>query len=212
MRGALLLVGLAMLALLLWTTSVALAGDDPPASCADPGALVKIKCPTLDKLQVNGTATSLENMKTAIDGVAAEDRREVVVDIAVGENVPMSVLYDIHATLRELKLWRVNYVVSEKDGVPLMLPPMSPSEQLEGIDSKYIVTLRINPKGNVALDEKQIGSGDVTKNVKKRLDADDGLIITIEATDKTSYGDFLAVLTQVRDAGAQRVVIAGPTV
>jgi biopolymer transport protein ExbD len=168
-------------------------------------------CPTIDKLQVNGSATSPASIKTAIDKVAAEDRSTVVVDISFGETVPMSVLFDVHATLRELKLWKVNYVVPEKEGVPMTLPRQSGSEQLKGIDSRYIATLSVNSKGVVALDETQIESDEVATLIKRRLDETSGLIISIEAANKTNYGDFLAVLTQVRDAGAPRIVIGGPT-
>ena len=49
------------------------------------------------------------------------------------------------------------------------------------------------------------------KLIKRRLNETSGLIISIEAANKTNYGDFLAVLMQVRDAGAPRIVIGGPT-
>ncbi len=90
-------------------------------------------------------------------------------------------------------------------GLGIVLP--AEGEELE-IKKINILNCLINTQGNILLGGEPIAIKDINREVRRRLAENDKLIISVKAHEKTKYGDYVAVIDQLKRANATRISIA----
>ena len=81
-------------------------------------------------------------------------------------------------------------------------------KEINEIKKTNILNCLINSQGNVLLGGEPIAIKDVNREVRRRLTKNDKLIISVKAHEKTKYGDYVAVIDQLKRANATRISIA----
>ena len=76
------------------------------------------------------------------------------------------------------------------------------------IQKKNILNCLINSQGRVLLDEEPIDVEQIGRIVKKRLDQNPLLIVSVKAHPKTAYSDYIRVIDQLKIANAKKISIA----
>ena len=104
-----------------------------------------------------------------------------------------------------LVFFLVTTTIDMDKGLGIILP--AEGEELE-IKKTNILNCLINSQGNVLLGGEPIAIKDVNREVRRRLAKNDKLIISVKAHEKTKYGDYVAVIDQLKRANATRISIA----
>ena len=73
---------------------------------------------------------------------------------------------------------------------------------------KNILNCLINSQGRVLLDEEPTDIEQIGRIVKKRLDKNPLLIVSVKAHPKTAYSDYVMVIDQLKIANAKKISIA----
>jgi len=120
-----------------------------------------------------------------------------------GGSIPSSSLSDIAFLL--LIFFLVTTTIDMDKGLGIVLP--AEGEQVE-ISKKNILNCLINSTGQVLLGDEPVNISDISKNIRQKLQANDKLIISVKAHEKTKYKDYVAVIDQLKQANATRISIA----
>lgn len=120
-----------------------------------------------------------------------------------GGSIPSSSLSDIAFLL--LIFFLVTTTIDMDKGLGIVLP--AEGEQVE-ISKKNILNCLINSTGQVLLGDEPVNISDISRNIRQRLQANDKLIISVKAHEKTKYKDYIAVIDQLKQANATRISIA----
>ena len=99
----------------------------------------------------------------------------------------------------------VTTTIDMDKGLGIILP--AEGEELE-IKKTNILNCLINSQGKVLLGGEPIAIKDVNREIRRRLAKNDKLIISVKAHEKTKYGDYVAVIDQLKRANATRISIA----
>jgi biopolymer transport protein ExbD len=120
-----------------------------------------------------------------------------------GGSIPSSSLSDIAFLL--LIFFLVTTTIDMDKGLGIVLP--AEGEQVE-ISKKNILNCLINSTGQVLLGDEPVNINDISRNIRQKLQANDKLIISVKAHEKTKYKDYVAVIDQLKQANATRISIA----
>ena len=120
-----------------------------------------------------------------------------------GGSIPSSSLSDIAFLL--LIFFLVTTTIDMDKGLGIVLP--AEGEQVE-ISKKNILNCLINSTGQVLLGDEPVNISDISRNIRQKLQANDNLIISVKAHEKTKYKDYVAVIDQLKQANATRISIA----
>jgi len=120
-----------------------------------------------------------------------------------GGEIPTASMADIAFLL--LIFFLVTTTIDMDKGLGIVLP--AEGEELE-IKKINILNCLINSQGNILLGGEPIAIKDVNREVRRRLAENDKLIISVKAHKKTKYGDYVAVIDQLKRANAKRISIA----
>jgi biopolymer transport protein ExbD len=120
-----------------------------------------------------------------------------------GGSIPSSSLSDIAFLL--LIFFLVTTTIDMDKGLGIVLP--AEGEQVE-ISKKNILNCLINSTGQVLLGEEPVRINDLNRVIRQKLQANDKLIISVKAHEKTKYKDYIAVIDQLKIANATRISIA----
>ncbi len=120
-----------------------------------------------------------------------------------GGSIPSSSLSDIAFLL--LIFFLVTTTIDMDKGLGIVLP--AEGEQVE-ISKKNILNCLINSTGQVLLGDEPVKVGDLNRVIRQKLQANDKLIISVKAHEKTKYKDYIAVIDQLKIANATRISIA----
>ena len=120
-----------------------------------------------------------------------------------GGEIPTSSMADIAFLL--LIFFLVTTTIDMDKGLGIILP--AEGEELE-IKKTNILNCLINSQGNVLLGGEPIAIKDINREIRRRLAKNDKLIISVKAHEKTKYGDYVAVIDQLKRANATRISIA----
>ena len=86
---------------------------------------------------------------------------------------------------------------------------MPPAGDVEiEIKKKNILNCLINSQGRVLLDEEPTDIEQIGRIVKKRLDQNPLLIVSVKSHPKTAYSDYVMVIDQLKIANAKKISIA----
>jgi len=120
-----------------------------------------------------------------------------------GGDIPTSSMADIAFLL--LIFFLVTTTIDMDKGLGIVLP--AEGEQVE-ISKKNILNCLINSTGQVLLSDEPVKINDLSRTIKQKLQANDKLIISVKAHEKTKYKDYIAVIDQLKQANATRISIA----
>ena len=121
-----------------------------------------------------------------------------------GGEIPTGSMADIAFLL--LVFFLVTTTIDTDKGLGIVLPPAGDVE-IE-IKKKNILNCLINSQGKVLLDEEPTDIEQIGRIVKKRLDQNPLLIVSVKAHSKTAYSDYVMVIDQLKIANAKKISIA----
>ena len=121
-----------------------------------------------------------------------------------GGEIPTGSMADIAFLL--LVFFLVTTTIDTDKGLGIVLPPAGDVE-IE-IKKKNILNCLINYQGRVLLDEEPTDIEQIGRIVKKRLDQNPLLIVSVKAHSKTAYSDYVMVIDQLKIANAKKISIA----
>ena len=122
----------------------------------------------------------------------------------MGGEIPTGSMADIAFLL--LVFFLVTTTIDTDEGLGIVLPPAGDVE-IE-IKKKNILNCLINSQGRVLLDEEPTDIEQIGRIVKKRLDQNPLLIVSVKAHPKTAYSDYVMVIDQLKIANAKKISIA----
>jgi len=120
-----------------------------------------------------------------------------------GGEIPTASMADIAFLL--LIFFLVTTTIDMDKGLGIVLP--AEGEQVE-ISKKNILNCLINSTGQVLLGDEPVKKEDISRVIRQKLQANDKLIISVKAHEKTKYKDYVTVVDQLKQANATRISIA----
>ena len=121
-----------------------------------------------------------------------------------GGEIPTGSMADIAFLL--LVFFLVTTTIDTDKGLGIVLPPAGDVE-IE-IQKKNILNCLINSQGRVLLDEEPTDVEQIGRIVKKRLNKNPLLIVSVKSHPKTPYSDYVRVIDQLKIANAKKISIA----
>ena len=104
-----------------------------------------------------------------------------------------------------LVFFLVTTTIDMDKGLGISLP--AEGQELE-INKKNILNCLISASGNVLLGGEPVEMKDLSRRVKEEIRANDKLIISVKAHEKSEYDVYVEVLDQLKLANATRISIA----
>ncbi len=120
-----------------------------------------------------------------------------------GGEIPTSSMADIAFLL--LIFFLVTTTIDTEKGLGIVLP--AEGQELE-IKKTNILNCLLNSSGKVLLGKEPIEIKDINREVKKRLQENSKLIISVKAHEQAKYTDYIRVIDQLKMANATRISIA----
>ena len=119
--------------------------------------------------------------------------------------IPTSSLADIVFLL--LIFFLVTTTINTDKGISLQLPA---SGQTKSVPKKNLCNLLINDFGDVLLQGEPIQIPYIQNEIRKRIQENPNLIISVKTGKKTAYEIFIQVMDQLKLSDAKRISIAEP--
>ncbi|HEC31373.1 biopolymer transporter ExbD [candidate division KSB1 bacterium] len=119
--------------------------------------------------------------------------------------IPTASLADIAFLL--LTFFLVTTTIDVDRGIGLTLPPKG---QEQKIRKENICNVLINDIGQVAIDNQIVQIPMIKDVIKQKITNNPKLIISVKTALNTRYDIYIAVLDQLKRAGATRISIAEP--
>ncbi len=126
-------------------------------------------------------------------------KREVTVFI------PVVAMADIAFLL--IIFFLVTTTLNRDKGIGLILPSAGKTKP---VPRKNICNVWVNAAGDIAVDGEEISLFNLTDEIKRRLSENNKLIVSLQSDRETPYRAFVAVLDELKLAGATRISIASP--
>lgn len=117
--------------------------------------------------------------------------------------IPTSSMADIAFLL--LIFFLVTTTINTDKGIGMILPKWG--DQLD-VPKENIVNVLINPAGEVMIAEDPTPIPLIQDNIRKRLAANENLIISIKPSRETEYSVVITVLDQIKLSGAKKISLA----
>ncbi len=120
-----------------------------------------------------------------------------------GGEIPTSSMADIAFLL--LVFFLVTTTIDTEKGLGIVLP--AEGQEIE-IKKTNILNCLLNSSGKVLLDKSPLEIKDISREVRKRLQENSKLIISVKAHKQAKYVDYIRVIDQLKMANATRISIA----
>lgn len=117
--------------------------------------------------------------------------------------IPTSSMADIAFLL--LIFFLVTTTINTDKGIGMILPKWG--DQLD-VPKENIVNVLINAAGEVMIAEDPTPIPLIQDNIRKRLAANENLIISIKPSRETEYSVVITVLDQIKLSGAKKISLA----
>ncbi len=117
--------------------------------------------------------------------------------------IPTASLSDIVFLL--IIFFLVTTTMNKDKGLGIVLPPTGEAKE---IPKKNICNVSVNAQGDVLVDDEIVSAREVKNRVKKRLDENPNLIVSLKANEDTEYGMFISVFDELKQTGCERISIA----
>lgn len=125
---------------------------------------------------------------------------------ATGE-IPTCSMADIAFLL--LIFFLVTTTIDMDKGIGLTLP--AKGETIE-VASRNIINILVNAAGDVMIGDEIVGRMQIKERVRMELQKNPRLILSVKTDRETRYDDFIAVMDQIKMAGATRISLAEPEI
>jgi biopolymer transport protein ExbD len=96
----------------------------------------------------------------------------------------------------------VTTIFAVEKGIPMILPGDAPAKKVK---NENVMTIRAHAGGAVTADDKRVQLVDLREIVKKRLEANEKLIVVVENHPDSEYGLMVDILDELRLVGARRI-------
>ena len=106
-----------------------------------------------------------------------------------------------------LVFFLVTTTISLDKGISLILP--ADGNELE-VNRKNIVSILINDKGKVLMDDKPAKIKNIKSIAEKQIASNANIIFSVLTHKNTKYRDYILVLDQLKQANATKISIANP--
>ena len=106
-----------------------------------------------------------------------------------------------------LVFFLVTTTISLDKGISLILP--AEGNEME-VNKNNIVNVLINDQGRVMFDDKPTSIKDLKRKSIDRINKNEKIIFSVLTTKRTKYKHYIAVLDQLKQAGATKISIANP--
>jgi biopolymer transport protein ExbD len=99
---------------------------------------------------------------------------------------------------------------NQEMGLGLTLPPVSDQAEQVKVREKNIVNIWINAVGEILLADEIVSVQQIEPEIKRRLEENPLLIVSLKTDRDTNYNDFIQVLDKLKSAGAPKISLAEP--
>lgn len=120
-----------------------------------------------------------------------------------GGEIPTASMADIAFLL--LIFFLVTTTIDMDKGLGIVLP--AEGQEME-ISKKNILNCLINSSGQVLLGGEPTEVRNINRVIRQKLAANNKLVISVKAHEKTAYKDYIRVIDQLKMANATRISIA----
>ena len=194
-----MMITCAVLALLLLAGC---AGEpDPPA--LPEGSCLQLEVSVDDGFRVDGRPLPIAEVGPALTHALEDSTRTAIVDVRCGNGVTMASVRQLHETMLERGLHRIQYFRPPDPPIPYTLPPAEMQGRLANLPEEQLCVIMVETSGEASIS----GSDLSTALVEERLAANPGIVFVIHVPDDTRYVDFARALGTVTGAGAERVAL-----
>ena len=120
--------------------------------------------------------------------------------------IPTSSMADIAFLL--IVFFLVTTTMNQDKRIGMQLPPAGESKKIQ---KKNICNIWVNESGQILINlEDQVPLGQLRASIEQRLAANEKLIVSLKASEETPYKSFIAVLDEIKLAGADKISLASP--
>ncbi|MBK34400.1 MAG: biopolymer transporter ExbD [Gemmatimonadetes bacterium] len=120
--------------------------------------------------------------------------------------IPTSSMADIAFLL--IVFFLVTTTMNQDKGIGMQLPPAGESKKIQ---KKNICNIWVNAAGAILINlEEEVPLNLLRGKIEARIEANEKLIISLKADEETPYENFIAVLDEVKLAGADKISLASP--
>ena len=121
----------------------------------------------------------------------------------VQEEIPQASMSDIAFLL--LIFFISTTIFSVEQGIPVILPGRAST--VKKVSRKNVLVINTDSRGVVYLDGNPVRVRDIRDIVKRRIEANDKLIVSIESHPDASYQSMVDILDEVKLAKATRFAL-----
>jgi beta-lactamase regulating signal transducer with metallopeptidase domain len=164
-----------------------------------------------DVIYCCGEKVDMKTLDNMLAKIAQEKGDDAVINIDCKGDVPMASLYEVQKVLVDRNLTKVSYANGEHKALPMVLPTDKVMKKLEQIDQEDLAHIYIGNDGMCHIGKTAIKPAKLTKYVEKSLQDNPDVIFLIHTKDKTKYEDFVTALAQIKEGGADKIVINTPS-
>ena len=195
------------------TESAAAEGGDTGASHV---SLVEVHVRGGNKIVVNGKNTDLDGFQKRVEKAvqsmteAGDTGKTVVIAFSCDDDVSMSMVFEVQERLRRMNLMNMSYTTRAGRDLTLVLPPIDYEKRLGEIDEKHISTLMVTGGDTVELDGRRIKTAELGDAIRGILAADEFHILSVQISERATYGEFVEVLDTAKRADARRILVNPP--
>jgi biopolymer transport protein ExbD len=169
---------------------------------------INIQLTGAETVALDGNNLALDKLKVRLDDMVGDDREHVIIRLTSDEETPMATMFAVHDILSELDLLKVAYTTGTDADIPLVLPSEHLRKKIKEIPDELIATLCIESSGNLVLDREKVKGSNLDKVIEQRLSQEPKLIVHLCVATKSTYGNYVSVLDQLRKAGAKRIHVS----
>lgn len=172
-------------------------------------AKIMLELTTTDIL-VNGQSTTLDGFADAMKAAAGDEGKDATVAFKVAHEVPVSRVYEVQQQLQALRMKKVMYGGKEGGRVPMALPSEEAKAKLAAMPAGSVMAIKVGAGKQVSVDGADTPPAKVAEMVKQRVVENAKLVISLTMAPDATFKEMANVLEQLREAGADRIVMNEP--
>jgi biopolymer transport protein ExbD len=188
------------------------AADDPGGEqtqdpVADAGACLQLSITLEAGLELDGESIPSGQLGSSLHAALEDGSRTPIVDVKCAEGVTMASIRSLHDAMIEREIYRIQYLRDPEAPIPHLLPSPEMAAHLEDMAADHLCSVAIDARGGVLLAGKTIDRQALRADVGELLKSSPEIVIVVEAVDAVRYDDFVGILGELTEAGAQRIAI-----
>jgi beta-lactamase regulating signal transducer with metallopeptidase domain len=169
---------------------------------------VKIKINAQQDYELDGQKVTINELNKKLNDFASAEKQPIV-QLQVGNDIPMATVLNVQSILREMGLTKIGYFIPSGEITHLVLPPIGEENVVEKIPKKDLSLIFINNDGSLMVDDESMTLQKMADYIKKLLKLNPVLIVDITPSKQVIFKNYLDVLMTVKKAGAKRISIDG---